>query len=394
MAGERSVKILHIITRLDRGGSADNTLLSCMGQRKRGHEVTLLTGPGTDPDSPLTPQARKEGVDLIYEPSLVRSIRPFKDVCALWACLRIIRSGNFDMIHTHTSKAGILGRAAARLAGARPVVHTPHGHVFYGYFGNMKTKLFIWAERRMARWTDAIVTLTDREAEEHLAAGVGRPGQFETVFSGIRMDDPAPRRPEEVEGRRDRLGLPPGCDIVVSAGRLEPIKGHGTLIDAFPQVLSRCPDTHLVLAGEGELRAAYEKRAGELKIREKVHFLGWREDVNEILRESALFVMPSINEGMGRAIVEAMAAGLAVVGTRVGGIPLVVEEGVSGLLVPPEDAGALAAAIVRLLSDPAERRAMGEAGKQRAQAFSDEAMTGRLDALYRRLLSPAAEASA
>ncbi|MFC1491187.1 glycosyltransferase family 4 protein [Nitrospinota bacterium] len=382
------MKILHIITRLDRGGSADNTLLSCIGQRRRGHEVMLVSGRGLSQESSLTASAQKEGVKLVYLPPLVRAVQPLEDLKALIGLRRIIQSGNFDMVHTHTSKAGILGRFAARFSGAPPVVHTPHGHIFYGYFGEPKTKLFIWAEKLMARWTDVIVTLTDREAEEHLAFGVGRPGQFETIFSGISLKDRS-----SLNGSRNRtvlrteLGLPPEGELVISAGRLDPIKGHGALIESFPQVLLHCPEAHLILAGEGELRSIYEKRVEVLKIRGRVHFLGWRDDVDDLLEAADLFVLPSLNEGMGRAVVEAMAAGLAVVGTKVGGVPLIVEEGETGLLVPPKDTDSLASAIVRLLSNPDERRSMGSAGQRKAAEFSDEAMVDRLENLYRRILS-------
>ena len=391
------MKILHIITRLDRGGSADNTLLTCIGQRRLGHEVTLVSGPGLSEESFLTASAQAKGVDMICLPSLVRAVEPLQDLRALIGLREIIQAEPFDLIHTHTSKAGILGRLAARLSGASPVVHTPHGHVFYGYFGGLKTKLFIWAEKIMARWTDAIVTLTDREAEEHLALGVGRPGQFETIFSGISMKPGAPKNgPEDPAGlaglagpeaRRAALGLPRDGELVISVGRLDPIKGHGTLIDAFAQVLLHRPETRLLLAGDGELKEAYERRAKELKIHRRVHFLGWREDVSDLLEAVDLFVLPSLNEGMGRAAVEAMAAGLAVVATKVGGLPLIVDEGKTGLLVAPEDAGALAATIVHVLSSPGMRRAMGEAGRRKAAAFSDDAMVEKIESLYRRILT-------
>ncbi|MEE9257434.1 MAG: glycosyltransferase, partial [bacterium] len=240
----------------------------------------------------------------------------------------------------------------------------------------------------MARWTDAIVTLTDREAEEHLALGVGRPGQFETIFSGISMKPGAPKNgAEDLETRRAALGLPLDGELVISVGRLDPIKGHGTLIDAFAQVLLHRPEARLLLAGDGELREAYERRAKELKIHRRVHFLGWREDVSDLLEAVDLFALPSLNEGMGRAAVEAMAAGLAVVATKVGGLPLIVDEGKTGLLVPPEDAGALAATIVHILSSPEARRAMGEAGRRKAAAFSEDAMVEKIESLYRRILT-------
>jgi glycosyltransferase involved in cell wall biosynthesis len=381
------VKILHIITRLDRGGSADNTLLSCIGQCRLGHEVTLVTGTGLTNDSPLKETAGEQGVKLVLLPSLVRAVSPLRDLKAVWACRRIIRGGQYDVVHTHTSKAGIVGRMAARISGGCRVVHTPHGHVFYGYFGWLKTKIFIWAEKIMARWTDVIVTLTDREAEEHLENGVGRRGQFVTVFSGIPMNNESGECGKNKSALRLALGLPHEGPLIVSAGRLDPIKGHGTLIEALALVVNGRPGVHLVLAGDGELAAAYKTLAEDLGVHDHISFLGWRSDVGELLEAADLFVLPSINEGMGRAVIEAMHAGLAVVATHVGGVPMIVEEGVTGHLVPPEDPASLAAAIGRLLSHEALRTAMGEAGRLKASTFSDEAMVQHLEAVYRRTLS-------
>ncbi len=394
------MKILHIITRLDRGGSADNTLLSCIGQRRLGHEVTLVTGTGLTDDSPLKEIAGEEGVKIVLLPSLVRAVSPLRDLKAVWACLRIIRGGGYDVVHTHTSKAGIVGRTAARMSkagivgrtaarmcGGCRVVHSPHGHVFYGYFGRLKTKIFIWAEKIMARWTDVIVTLTDREAEEHLENGVGRRGQFVTVFSGIPMKNESGKLEKNKTALRLALGLPHEGPLIVSVGRLDPIKGHGTLIEAFALIMNGYPGAHLILAGDGELSADYKTLAEDLGVHDHVSFLGWRSDVGELLEAADLFVLPSINEGMGRAVLEAMHAGLAVVATNVGGVPMIVEEGVTGHLVPPEDPASLAAAIERLLSREALRAAMGEAGRLKASVFSDEAMVQHLEAVYRRTLS-------
>ncbi len=391
------MKVLHLITRIDRGGSADNTILTCLGQKRHGCDVTLATGPGRGEESPLKEKLAPEGIPLVRLPSLVREIHPLKELPALWACFRLIRKGKFDLVHTHTSKAGILGRLAAWLAGAPRVVHTPHGHVFYGYFGSLKTRIIIWAERMLAKRTDAIVTLTDREAEEHLAAGVGTPGQFVTIFSGVPLPEIESPLPDSGRsGRRKALRLPPEGFLIGSVGRLDPVKGHGTLIRAFAGICERHPHARLILAGEGENRAAYESLAEELGVRGRVSFLGWREDVGKIVQAIDLFVLPSLNEGLGRAVLEAMAAGLPVVASRVGGVPELAEETVTGLLVPAEDPAALGAAIERMIREPGAREAMGLEGRRRAKRYSTEAMCEMLDSLYRRLLDPAVaeEASA
>ncbi|MDA1000287.1 MAG: glycosyltransferase family 4 protein [bacterium] len=386
------MRILHLITRLDRGGSADNTLYSCMGQIRAGHEVTLAVGPGITEESPLLEEAEALGVQTVRIPSLVRSLRPLSDLSALWACFRLIRKGGFDLVHTHTSKAGILGRLAARLANGCAVVHTPHGHIFYGYFGPAVTRLFIWAERLAARWTDAIITLTRLEEEEHLAVGIGRPELFTRIFSGIPLPKSgAPRSPEERSERRRSLGLPAECLLIGSIGRLDPIKGHEHLLRAFARILPRHPEARLILVGDGELRAHCEALARELGIAENTFFPGWQNAAVRYLEAMDIFVLPSLNEGMSRAVVEAMAAGVAVIASRVGGVPELIEEERNGLLVPPADPVALAGAMERLLADRELRERMGCEGLRQTSEYSVEKMIDRIEALYMKIRPSAAK---
>jgi glycosyltransferase involved in cell wall biosynthesis len=285
-------------------------------------------------------------------------------------------------VHTHTSKAGALGRVAAWLAGVPVIIHTPHGHIFYGYYGPAMSRVIRLFERLLALITDRIVTLTDRGAQEHVQYRIAAPDKFVTIPSGIVLSafrsiqaDPAVKRNE--------LGLPTEGPVIGTVGRLVPIKGHEWLLKAAPLVLAEFPHAMFVFLGEGPLLGWLQQLAAGLGISGHVMFMGTRQDVPECLAVFDLFAFPSLNEGMGRALIEAMAVGLPAVATRVGGIPDVVADGETGLLVPARDEAALADALLKLLRDPARRRAYGHAARRSMdERFDVNAMVRAIDRLY------------
>ncbi|HYB73175.1 MAG TPA: glycosyltransferase family 4 protein [Candidatus Sulfotelmatobacter sp.] len=375
------LRIAHIITRLDPGGSTENTLLTAAAFGPPAFESWVIHGPSRPgATAALTPAGA--AVRLLEIPALRRDAAPLRDVRALLALRRLLRRGRFDIVHTHTSKAGFLGRLAARLAGVPRILHTPHGHVFHGYFGPPATWAFIGLERWAARFTERIITLTDAEAEQHLALRVGRPGQYVTIPSGVNLGRVRAAAGGGPQVRR-ALGIPADAPLVGAASRLAPVKGLAHLVAAMPEVLVQCPAAHLALAGDGEERAALEAQAGALEVASRVHFLGFREDVDAVIAALDVFVLPSLNEGMGRVLVAAMALGVPVVATRVGGVPDVLEDGRQGLLVPPADPAALAKSIAAILGDGMRAAAMGALGRARAERFSLQVMLERLGALYR-----------
>ncbi len=380
-------RVLHVITRLDRGGSADNTVLSCIGLRERGWEVTLAYGPTSDPTPMLGSLERTGSIPILRVPDLVRAIRPLSDIRAYRTLRAIMVDGGFDIIHTHTSKAGLLGRRASRGLRSK-VVHTPHGHVFHGYFGSTLTRAIIAAERRAARWCDSIVVLTDRGREDHLEAGVGEARQFVTIPSGVPLASFLAAFPESGHARK-ALGLEPGMAVAGCVARLVPVKGQQILLEAAALLAERQPSLRILLAGDGEDRAPLEERARREDLRGRVIFTGHLDDPRPALAAMDIFVLPSLNEGQGRAAVEAMAAGLPVIASEVGGLPEVLDGGGAGLLVPPGDPAALAAALDELLSSPARRAALAEAGRRRVSRYGLETMIDGLDGLYRRLLESA-----
>ena len=376
------VRILHLITRLDRGGSATNTLLTVAGLPPPFRSALIY---GRTRELPRLALELHRTVEMIEIAELVRNLSPLRDLLAFLKIYRRLRRGRFDLVHTHSSKAGILGRVAARLAGVPRIVHTPHGHVFTGYFGKTLTALFIRLERWAATFTDRIIGLTDQEIRDHLERKIGEPRQFVSIPSGVDIgrfgSRPVASRPRVGAS----WGLPDRAFLIGSVGRLEPVKGHVYLLEAFVSLASRFPLLYLALVGEGELAHALRAFAQRSGLSDRVFFLGWREDTPSLLAAFDLFVHPSLNEGMGRALVEAMAAGLPIVACRAGGIAEVLAEGEAGLLVEAGTAPALAQGIETLLRDPALRARLGSAARERARRYSVEAMLEKIEALYREL---------
>lgn len=378
----RGVSILHIITRLDRGGSAGVVLDLAARLRKLGARVGIAAGPTTDPDEDLDAYAARTGVLILPVPNLVREVSPAADIRTFFALRREIRRFCPDIVHTHTSKAGIAGRFAAASLGIRNVVHTPHGHVFYGYFSPAKTRLFIAAERAAAHLTRRIVTLTGRGRDDHLREGIGVPEQYRVIPSGI---DTARYARADGSGVRAETGFTGGA-VVGWAGRLVPVKDCATFLRAAAIIARSREDAGFLIAGDGEERGMLSALAGELGIASRVRFLGDRRDMPEVMAAMDVFVLSSRNEGFGRVIVEAMAAGVPVAATGVGGAVEVLDGGRAGLLVPPGDDGALAAAVLQVLGDAKVRAELSANGRLRAAEFDMGKTVEAYADIYRELL--------
>lgn len=380
----RGVSVLHVITRLDKGGSAEVVLDLARLLREDGARVAIISGKTVDSQEDETAYAERTGVEMFRVSALVREISGWKDFQAYRSIRDIVRAWRPDIVHTHTSKAGILGRWAARAAGARHRVHTPHGHIFYGYFNPLATTAFISLEKVTARITDRIVTLSRPGMEDHLRAGVGRPGQFRIIPSGTDI-----RRfiCGDGGGIRAETGWS-GEKVAGWAGRLTAIKDCGTFLRAAGLIGAMYPDARFLVAGDGEERNALEQLAGESGLDGKVRFLGNRGDMPSVMAAMDVFVLSSRNEGFGRVLVEAMAAGVPVVATDVGGVAEVVEDGVSGLLVPPGDPECLAEAMRRLFEDEFLRNRLRENGRMRAWAYDTRQMVDSYEDMYAELLNP------
>ncbi len=388
------VKVIHVITRLDKGGSAENTFLTVKGLDKEKYDVILIKGLSFESnmtenelraiEEELT-GAEREGIKIITIPVLVRSIHPFYDLKVLFNLIRILRRERPNIVHTHTSKAGILGRWAAFFAGVPVIIHTPHGHIFWGYFGRLKTRLFILLEIISALVTDRLIMLTEQEKKDHLRACIASEEKFTVVHSGVDLDCFKNVYIDPLEMKR-KLGIPEDALVVGTTGRLTPVKGQRYLIEAAGKIVDKRLDTIFVFLGDGKLLGELKNMTFRLGIEENVRFPGWRQDVAEVMSIFDIFLLPSLNEGLGRVLVEAMALGKPLVASNVGGIPDLVVDGKNGFLVPVGDVETMAIRINDLLESAEKREKMGNTGRRYAAKYGSEEMTAKIDLLYRRLM--------
>jgi glycosyltransferase involved in cell wall biosynthesis len=385
MTDTRRIRLVHIITRLDRGGSSEVVLDLASRLDPGRFEVRIITGETREPICDLAQYTRQTGIPITVYPRLCRDIMPLNDLMACVYLIRQLLRIAPDIVHTHSSKAGILGRIAAAVTGVPVIVHAPHGHVFYGYFGRLTSRCFVWMERIIALLTDRIITLTELGKQDHVRYGVGPPEQFIPIPCGI---DLSRFRQGEAGGRalRNTLALHPDERLVLWAGRLVPIKGCDVFLRACALVVQAQPGIRFFVLGDGPLADSLKTLADALGLTGAVRFMGQRSDMPAWMWAADLFVLSSLNEGLGRVLLEAMAARTPVVATRVGGVGEIVQHGVTGLLVPPSAPDRLAEGMLTLLSDRPLARRLGERGYMRALEFGTPDMVDRTAALYNALL--------
>lgn len=378
--------ILHVITRMTRGGAQENTLATVQGLSKRGYQVTLLTGPSFGNEGEILSQALEEGLEVVILPELVREVSFWKDLIAYQKLRSWLAQRHYAIIHTHTSKAGFLGRVSAYFSSPSSIlIHTPHGHVFHSYFKPLKEKLFLVLERLTARWTDCLIALTERCRREHLELKVGIPEQWVTIPSGVEekfFQDIGSR-----EELLNSLGISPERKIIGFIGRLAPVKGAAYLIEALPEIFQEIPEAHCLIVGEGEEKLRLEKRVEEWELKHRVTFAGHQKNPAPYLSAFDVLVVPSLNEGMGRVIVEGGLLCKPVVGTNIGGIPDLIEPQETGLLVEPKNPSQIAKAVMQLLQDPLRCKRLGMTLRAKVlNGFTADQMLDKIDSLYQKLL--------
>ncbi|MDD5170766.1 MAG: glycosyltransferase family 4 protein [Syntrophales bacterium] len=389
------IKVIHVITRFDKGGSAENTFLTIRDLDKKRFDVSMICGSSQESricEAEMSAAqenlacAKRNGVQIMHLPGLVRSVNPIRDLMAFFSLLHTFSKEKPHIVHTHTSKAGLLGRWAAFLVQVPVIIHTPHGHVFWGYFGRALTMLFIIMERMTAHITDLLIMLTMQEQEDHLRFRIAPREKFAVVHSGVdfRPFQKLSADPDEI---RKSLKIPANAFVIGTTGRLTPIKGHRHLIEAVAALAPHLPDLVCVLLGDGELRQELEDLALRLRVQDRVFFAGWHPDVAPVIALFDIFVFPSLNEGMGKALVEAMALGKPVVASAVGGITNLVTDGKNGLLIPPGDTEALAKSIELLYQNNNLRQTMGEQARKRSTSYSSDLMVRKIESLYGEMAS-------
>ena len=379
----RPIRVMRIIARLNVGGPAIHVTLLTARLCPPDFTSTLVAGHIGPHEGDMAYLAEQNGIEPVYVAELGRSLSPLRDVVTLVKLWRLMRRERPDVVHTHTAKAGFVGRIAAWLAGVPVRVHTFHGHVFHGYFSPTKTRLFLWLERFNARISARLITLTTGLRDE--LAGTYRiapPDHFAVVPLGLDLE-PFAQTQRGLGAFRAQFDIPPDAPLIGIVGRLVPIKNHGLFLEAARQLREQRPDIHFAIIGDGEERAAIEQQVDALGLRDAVTFTGWLNDLKPAYSDLDALVISSRNEGTPVSLIEALAAGVPVVSTAVGGVPDLLEDGALGRLVPTDDADALAAAINAALGD-SPRPEIQQAIVTR---YGIDRLAADLAALYRELLA-------
>ena len=381
------MRVSHVITRLIVGGAQENTVASVLGLRQDpAFDVRLISGPTSGPEGSLESCFDFSFGILTLANHLVRPVHPWKDCLALAQLTRLFRAQRPHLVHTHSGKAGILGRLAARRAGVPLIVHTIHGPSF-GLFQNRAANLlFRSAERFAARWTTHFVTVADAMGRQYLAAGIGRPNQFTRIWSGFELKPFL--TPQDTPNVRARLGFAPADIVVGTVARLAPLKGHDDLLDAAPALLQSCPRMRFLIIGDGPWRKRIEAKAQAIGLQRCFTFTGLVPPVQipPLFGAMDVLIHLSRREGLARALPQALATGRPVIAYDSDGAGEVCLTGETGFLVPLGDRQELIERLLQLAGDAALRDRLGEQGRRFvSERFSIDRMVQALRQLYHHL---------
>ena len=381
------MRVTHIITRLVVGGAQENTVASVLGLRQKpGVEVHLISGPTTGPEGSLESEFAGTPEILTRVPALVRPIHPLKDWLALRQLEKILREQKPDIVHTHSGKAGILGRLAARRAGVPVILHHIHGPSFGPFQGLPANWIFTAAERYAAGVTTHFVCSAQAMTRLYLAAGIGRPEMYTRIFSGFPVEPFANAANDPA--LRSQLGLAPDAFVIGKIARLAPLKGHEDLLAAFQKLLPQFPRARLLLVGDGRLRTQLEARARTLGLADKVVFTGLVPpgEVPRYVGIMDCLAHLSAREALSRALPQALAAGKPVVSYDFDGADEICLDGETGFLVRTGDTATVTQRLLQLANDAPLRERLGRRGQQFVREnFAVEQMVDNLYHLYLKL---------
>tara|TARA_B100001123_G_scaffold68795_1_gene76880 strand:- start:80 stop:1222 length:1143 start_codon:yes stop_codon:yes gene_type:complete len=373
----KKIKLLHVITHLPIGGAQDNTLYTVELLNKDKYDISL----SCNLNGELVSRAKKVKHLKLYDvPNLRREVSIINDIRAFLYLYKLIKKENFTIIHTHSSKAGFLGRVAAMLNKTPIVIHTIHGFAFHDYMNSFKKNIFIYLEKLSAKWTHGLVTVSNLNKKKVVDLGIAPIEKLKNIYSGIDLTLFINEKNDQF---RKELNLDSNHLLLGSVGRLSNQKDPITMIEAFCIVIKRFPNAHLTLVGEGELRDEILIKIDQLQLNGRVHLTGNKNDPWKIYHSLDLFIMSSIYEGLGRSITEALSCGVPVVCTSVEGVPEIVRDNETGILVPPKDPGALATGIINSLNDMDNAKRMAEEGRKFVnENFDVNKMVDDIDSLY------------
>jgi glycosyltransferase involved in cell wall biosynthesis len=356
--------ICHVITRMIVGGAQENTLFTARGHLEHGHQATLVTGPTSGPEGKLLEKVQVPELRVVQIPALTRELAPLADYRAYRALKAHFRAESYDVVHTHSSKAGILARIAATHARVPLVVHTVHGPPFHAYEKAWRNRLYITAEQVAARYCRKIYTVADAMTQQFCDARIGRPEQYQTVYSGMDLKAYLDAEPD-CELRKS-LGIPDDALVVGKIARLFELKGYEYLVEAAPAIVKAHPNVRFLIVGDGLLRESLEQQFTAAGVREQVVFAGLVPP-DHIPRYTALMdvlVHLSLREGLPRTVVQALAAAVPAVGFPLDGTPEAILDGKTGYLCEVHNSQAVAEAVTKLLRSPQLREELGQAGRE------------------------------
>ncbi|HOX37932.1 MAG TPA: glycosyltransferase family 4 protein [Candidatus Brocadiia bacterium] len=384
------VKVVHVITRFILGGAQENTLLTCEGLgRMPDYEVFLLTGPALGPEGELLERAKAGPFKTIIIPSLRRDINPPDDTRAYFELARQIRRIAPEIVHTHSSKAGILGRFAAARTRVPAIVHTIHGLPFDEYQSRLRNRLYVFLETRAAAVSGKIISVCDAMSQQAVDAGVARPDKFLTVYSGMEtetfLDSDSLRAATRAE-----LGFSDGDVVIGKVARLFHMKGHDDVLRAAPAIIEKCPRARFMFVGDGILREELARKAAGMGIADRLTFTGLVDPsrIPAMISAMDILVHASMREGLARTVVQGLLCGKPVVTYDIGGAREVVIPGRTGWLLKPGDVDGLAGATAEAASNPGTSGRMGAAGRELCrERFSARKMVEDIHSCYRKLLA-------
>jgi glycosyltransferase involved in cell wall biosynthesis len=380
------IKVLHVITRLIVGGAQENTMFTAALLDPGRYQVDVLSGSQTGAEGSLIEEVRERDVPLDILPELVREISPIKDLPALWKMWQIMRHNKYQVVHTHSSKAGILGRLAARLAGVPVIVHTVHGWGFHDHMSPGLRWFYVTLEKMCIRWTDAMIVVTSRDIEKGVRRGIGRKEDYHLIRSALPLDQFDPTRFDGKQVRRE-LGLPEDARVLGNVGRFSSQKNPLDWVRVASRVAREIPDCHFLLVGDGPLRPKVEQLLEKEGLSERTIMPGLRRDVGRMLSAMDVFLLTSLWEGLPRVIPQALAMRVPVVATGADGSAEAIEEGSNGFIAEPGDIDRLSARCIQLLKDPQLRQQMGEKGRQSVlEPFDVRTMVRQIDEVYQQAL--------
>jgi glycosyltransferase involved in cell wall biosynthesis len=383
------IKVLHVITRLIVGGAQENTIDICNYLPADRFEIDLVTGPQIGPEGKVVSDVNQEKIKVTTINELVREISPIKDLVALVKLYLFIKKGKYDVVHLHSSKAGTLGRVAARMAGTPAVVLTTYGWSFNACEPGFKRSFYIYEEKFTAKITDKIIVESDLDSQTGLENRIGWPEKYRTIRSAIKIEEFSDVV-VDVRQKIIELGLQPDMRVVGCVSRMSEQKGPHNFVRMAAEVLKENPNVNFIYIGDGPLKESTAALISELGIRDKVVLAGLRKDVPELLKIFDLFVLLSQWEGIPRVFPQAMAAGVPIVATNVGGAPELIKDGVNGYLVPFGDYKTPAKIVLNLLKDENLRKNIGKEGRKSIfPRFTMDFMIEEVEKLYLEILGKA-----